>query len=245
MSVALVGKYIELHDAYISVIEALKHAGYKYGYKVKIKFVDSEELEKPGVKLKEVFKNVRGIVVPGGFGSRGIEGKIKAAEYARTHDIPYLGLCLGMQVAVIEFARHAAGLFDATSTEFDETSEHPVIDLMADQKYILNMGGTLRLGNYKCTISKNTLAHKLYQADEIEERHRHRYEFNNEYREILEKHGLVFSGINEASNLVEMVEYPKNKFFIASQFHPEFKSRPTRPHPLFDGFIKTCIESEK
>lgn len=242
ITVALVGKYIELHDAYISVIEALKHAGYQYRYKVNIKFVDSEELEKPNVKLDKVFKDVKGIVVPGGFGSRGIEGKIRAVEYAREHNIPYLGLCLGMQVAVIEFARHVAGLEDATSTEFDELTKEPIIDLMADQKNILNMGGTLRLGNYECKIPKKTLAHELYGQDKINERHRHRYEFNNKYREILEQNGLVFSGVNEAADLVEMVEYPKNKFFVASQFHPEFRSRPTRPHPLFAGFVKACIK---
>lgn len=242
--VALVGKYIELHDAYISVIEALKHAGYHYNYKVEIEFVDSEQLEKPGCQLDKVFRDVAGIVVPGGFGTRGIEGKIKAAEYAREYNLPYLGLCLGMQIAVIEFARHVAGLPEATSTEFDETAEEPVIDLMADQKNIFNMGGTLRLGNYDCTVKKGSLAERLYQTSEITERHRHRYEFNNQYREVLEKHGLVFSGINAASDLVEMVEYPKNRFFIASQFHPEFKSRPTRPHPLFDGFVKACIEEK-
>ena len=241
VTIALVGKYIELHDAYISVIEALKHAGYKYHYKIDIKFVDSEKLEKKGARLDQIFKDVKGIVVPGGFGQRGIEGKIKAVEYARTHNLPYLGLCLGMQVAVIEFARHVAGLDNATSTEFDETTDTPVIDLMADQKNILNMGGTLRLGNYECAIPKGTLARNLYKTDKIKERHRHRYEFNNAYRETLEQNGLVVSGINKAADLVEIIEYPKNKFFIASQFHPEFKSRPTRPHPLFDGFVKACI----
>lgn len=242
VEIALVGKYIELHDAYISVSEALKHAGYKYNYKVNIRWIDSEDLEKNNVKLDDIFKGVKGILVPGGFGSRGIEGKIKACEYARVHNIPYLGLCLGMQIAVIEFARHVCGLKNATSTEFDQTTEEPIIDLMADQKYILNMGGTLRLGNYECKLQKNSLASKLYGTDNILERHRHRYEFNNKYKELLESKGLVFSGINEASNLVEIIEYPKNKFFIASQFHPEFKSRPTRPHPLFVGFIEACIK---
>ena len=197
------------------------------------------------VKLNEVFKGVKGIIVPGGFGSRGIEGKIKAIEYARVNNIPYLGLCLGMQLSVIEFARHVCDIPDASSTEFKETCANPIIDLMADQKYILNMGGTLRLGNYECHIKKNTLAYSLYNQENILERHRHRYEFNNRYKELLEQNGLVFSGVNETSNLVEMIEYPKNKFFIASQFHPEFKSRPTRPHPLFDGFIKACINDNK
>lgn len=242
VKVALVGKYIELHDAYISVIEALKAAGYKHNYRVDIKFVDSEDLEKPRVKLDKVFGDVKGIVVPGGFGSRGIEGKIKAIQYAREHNLPYLGLCLGMQLAVIEFARNVCGIKGATSTEFDVNCEEAIIDLMEDQKNILNMGGTLRLGNYECSVKRGTLARKLYGKDKILERHRHRYEFNNEYRAALEESGLVFSGINQAANLVEMVEYPKNKFFIASQFHPEFKSRPNKAHPLFDGFIGACVK---
>lgn len=242
VKVALVGKYIELHDAYISVIEALKAAGYKHDYQVEIKFVDSEDLEKPRVRLDKVFGDVKGIVVPGGFGSRGIEGKIRAIQYAREHDLPYLGLCLGMQLAVIEFARNVCGIKEATSTEFEGECAAPVIDLMADQKNILNMGGTLRLGNYECTVQRGTLAHKLYGKDKILERHRHRYEFNNEYREALEAGGLVLSGVNQAANLVEMVEYPQNKFFIASQFHPEFKSRPNKAHPLFDGFVAACVK---
>lgn len=242
VEVALVGKYIELHDAYISVTEALKHAGYKYNYKVEIRWVDAEDLEKPGANLDKIFKGVKGIVVPGGFGTRGTEGKIRAIQYAREHDLPYLGLCLGMQLAVIEFARNVAGIAGATSTEFDETAEEPVIDLMADQKYVLNMGGTLRLGNYDCKLKKGSLAQRLYGKDKVKERHRHRYEFNNEYRGALEKAGLVFSGVNSAANLVEIVEYPRNKFFVASQFHPEFKSRPTKPAPLFDGFIKACVK---
>ncbi len=242
VKVALVGKYIELRDAYISVIEALKAAGYKHDYRVDIKFVDSEELEQPQCDLAQVFGDVKGILVPGGFGSRGVEGKIRAIQYAREHNVPLLGLCLGMQLVVIEFARHVAGIEQATSREFDAGCEQAVIDLMADQKNVLNMGGTLRLGNYECAIKRGTLAHKLYGADKVLERHRHRYEFNTQYREQLEKAGLVFSGINEKAGLVEMVEYPKNRFFIASQFHPEFKSRPNRAHPLFDGFIRACVE---
>ena len=238
--IALVGKYVDLHDAYISVVESLKHAGYKYNTKINIKWVNSEELEKD-IDLKEIFKNTKGIIVPGGFGSRGIEGKIKAINYARCNKIPFLGICLGMQLAVIEFARNVLNL-DATSTEFDTTTSNPVIDLMADQKSISNMGGTLRLGNYECSIVKDTLASKLYKSDKILERHRHRYEFNNAYREELEKNGLIVSGINEVNNLVEIVELKDHPYFIACQFHPEFKSRPTRPHPLFDGFIKVSVK---
>ena len=238
--IALVGKYVDLHDAYISVVESLKHAGYKYNTKINIKWVNSEELEKD-IDLKEIFKNTKGIIVPGGFGSRGIEGKIKAINYARCNKIPFLGICLGMQLAVIEFARNVLNL-DATSTEFDTTTSNPVIDLMADQKSISNMGGTLRLGNYECSIVKDTLASKLYKSDKILERHRHRYEFNNAYREELSKNGLIISGINEINNLVEIVELKDHPYFIACQFHPEFKSRPTRPHPLFDGFIKASVK---
>lgn len=241
IEIALVGKYVELHDAYISVAEALKHAGYKYNTKVNINWVDSEELEED-VDLKEIFKNSKGILVPGGFGTRGIEGKIKAIGYARVNKIPFLGICLGMQLSVIEFARNVLGIKDATSTEFDNMSKNPVIDLMTDQKAISNMGGTLRLGNYECSLVKNTLAHQLYGTDKILERHRHRYEFNNKYREDLENKGLIISGINETNNLVEMVELKNHPYFIASQFHPEFKSRPTKPHPLFDGLIKASIK---
>lgn len=244
VEIALVGKYVELHDAYISVVESLKHAGYAHKKNVKILWVDSEALEKEE-NLDAVFKNVKGIIVPGGFGSRGIPGMILACQYAREHNIPYLGLCLGMQIAVIEFARNVCGIDDATSTEFDELAKNPVIALMADQKSITNMGGTLRLGNYECQIKKGTLTHQIYGQDLILERHRHRYEFNNKYQEMLEQHGLVISGINPASNLVEMIEYPKNDFFVACQFHPEFKSRPNRPHPLFKTFIGSAIKKKR
>lgn len=245
VEIALVGKYVELHDAYISVVESLKHAGYKYNAKIKINWIDSETLEDESINLKEIFKHSKGILVPGGFGSRGIKGKMKAISFARTENVPFLGICLGMQLAVIEFARNVCGLVDANSTEFDSMCTTPIIDLMADQKSIINMGGTLRLGNYDCKITPNTLAHKLYKSDHIQERHRHRYEFNNQYRETLEERGLVFSGINEEANLVEIVELPSHKFFIASQFHPEFRSRPTRPHPLFDGFIRASLDNKK
>ena len=221
IEISLVGKYVELHDAYLSVMEALKHAGYKYKYKIKINWVDSEGLEKDGVDLKKVFKNSKGILVPGGFGYRGIEGKIKACNY-----------------------RNVCGITDASSTEFIENCNNPIIDLMADQKTIVNMGGTLRLGNYECTIQKDTLASKIYKEDKILERHRHRYEFNNKYKEKLEAKGIIFSGINEPSNLAEIIELKDHPFFIASQFHPEFKSRPTRPHPLFDGFVKASIDNK-
>ena len=242
IEIALVGKYVELHDAYISVAESLHHAGYKYNTKVNINWIDSEDLEKDNVNLKEVYKNSRGILVPGGFGTRGTNGKIKAINYARTNKIPFLGICLGMQLAVIEFAQNVLKLEDATSTEFDSMCKNPVIDLMADQKAVSNMGGTLRLGNYECTLVPNTLASKIYKTDKILERHRHRYEFNNKYKEQLEEKGMIFSGINEANNLVEIIELKDHPHFIASQFHPEFKSRPTRPHPLFDSFIKASIK---
>ncbi len=244
IEISLVGKYVELHDAYISVVESLKHAGYFYKTKININWVDSEQLE-TDINLNEVFKNSKGIIVPGGFGNRGIEGKIKAIEYARCNKIPYLGLCLGLQLAVIEFARNVCGITDASSKEFNELCLNPVIDLMANQKSVINMGGTLRLGNFECHIKKNTLAYKCYNEEFILERHRHRYEVNNKYRDILQEKGLVFSGINDKTDLVEMIEYPNHPFFIACQFHPEFKSRPTRPHPLFKAFIKASIDSKR
>ena len=243
IEISLVGKYVELHDAYISVVESLKHAGYKYNTKININWVDSEKLETLD-NLDEVFKNTKGIVVPGGFGNRGIEGKIKSITYARENNIPFLGLCLGMQLAVIEFARNVCGLSKASSTEFDELCEDPIIDLMQDQKSIVNMGGTLRLGNYECTLKPNTKVHSFYKQDKILERHRHRYEFNNKYKTLLEEKGLVFSGINEPANLVEIVELPTQRFHIACQFHPEFKSRPMKPHPLFDNFIKASLNQK-
>ncbi len=241
IEIALVGKYVELHDAYISVVESLKHAGYQEGTKIKINWIDSEELEKNTANLKEIFKNSRGIIIPGGFGSRGTEGMIIAAKYARENKIPYLGLCLGMQIATIEFARNVCHLEDANSTEFDPLCKNPIIDLMADQKQIINMGGTLRLGNYECKLKKDTLAYQDYQNELIHERHRHRYEFNNKYRSIFEENGLIFSGINPQADLVEIIELASHPHYIACQFHPEFKSRPNRPHPLFKSFIKASI----
>lgn len=244
IEISLVGKYVELHDAYISVVEALKHAGYPIGVKVNVNWVDSEKLENSDVDLHKIFKKSQGIIVPGGFGSRGIEGMIKAAEYARENKVPYLGICLGMQIATIEFARNVCNLEDANSTEFDPVCKNPIIDLMSDQKQIINMGGTLRLGNYECSIKKDTLAYADYMRESILERHRHRYEFNNKYRELLEEKGLVFAGINPKTNLVEIIELPTHPHYIACQFHPEFKSRPNRPHPLFKSFIEVSAKQK-
>ncbi len=244
VNIAIVGKYVSLEDAYLSVKEALKHAGYEFNTKVNVKWIDSEKLEKENADLKEIFKDVKGILVPGGFGTRGIEGKINACKYARENNIPYFGICLGMQIAVIEFARNVCNIEDASSTEFNTNCKNPIIDLMADQKSINNMGGTLRLGNYDCHIKNDTLAMTSYKEENILERHRHRYEFNNEFRTTLEEKGLVFSGINDKSNLVEIIELPSHKHFIACQFHPEFKSRPTKAHPLFKSFIKASINKK-
>ncbi len=236
VNIGLVGKYVSLHDAYLSVAESLKHAGYDENVNVIIKWIDSEGLEKKN--LKQIFKNIDGVIVPGGFGKRGIEGKIKAIKYARENNIPFLGLCLGLQLAAIEFARNVCQLKKANSREFDELATEPVIDIMEEQKKIINLGGTMRLGNYPCEITNNTLASKLYKEKQIQERHRHRFEFNNHYRAIFEKNGIVFSGINQKSDLIEILELKEHPFFIACQFHPEFKSRPIRSHPLFKGFIK-------
>ena len=245
IEIALVGKYVELHDAYISVVESLKHAGYLYGVKVNVNWIDSEKLEGNDINLDKIFKNAKGIIIPGGFGERGIEGMIKACKYARVNNIPYLGLCLGMQIATIEFARNVCNLEDANSTEFNPRCKNPIIDLMASQKSIINMGGTLRLGNYECKIKKDTLAYKDYNSDLILERHRHRYEFNNYYKKLMEDNGMVFSGINPKTNLVEIIELSNHPHFIACQFHPEFKSRPNRPHPLFKSFIEASINYKK
>lgn len=245
IEISLVGKYIELHDAYLSVNEALTHAGYKHKKKIIINWIDSESLEKSKTNIDDIFKNSKGIIVPGGFGKRGIEGKIKSIKYARENNIPFLGLCLGMQLATIEFARNVCNIKDANSTEFDPKTTNPVIDIMENQKKVINKGGTLRLGNYDCKILNKTLAFSCYKNNNIKERHRHRYEFNNKYKKILEDNGMVFSGINEKSNLVEIIEIPYLNFFIACQFHPEFKSRPYKPHPLFDNFILSTIKKQK
>lgn len=243
--IALVGKYVELHDAYLSVAEALSHAGFAHGTQVKIHWVNSEELEQHLDQLDDVFGQVDGIIVPGGFGSRGVEGKIAAIQYAREKGVPFLGLCLGMQCAVIEFARHVCGMTDANSSEFDPDCSYPVIDLMADQEDITEKGGTMRLGLYPCKLTPGTKARAVYGNEEIVyERHRHRYEVNNQFRDAMAAKGLVFSGTSPDNRLVEMIEIKDHPFFIATQAHPEFKSRPTRPHPLFDGFVTAAIAHE-
>ncbi|HHV64432.1 MAG TPA: CTP synthase [Peptococcaceae bacterium] len=241
VEIAIVGKYVALPDAYLSVAEALRHAGIEQGAGVKIRWINSEELEDPDVSLAEVFQGVQGILVPGGFGNRGIEGKIKAIRYAREQKVPYLGICLGMQCAIVEFARHVCGLKEANSTEFNPDSKHPVIDLLPEQKEVEDLGGTMRLGSSPINIQPGSKAYSAYRLDQIEERHRHRFEFNNEYREIFKQKGLIFSGTSPDGRLVEIIEYPDHPWFVASQFHPEFKSRPNRPHPLFNQFIMAAL----
>ncbi|MBR6898497.1 MAG: CTP synthase, partial [Lachnospiraceae bacterium] len=238
------GKYVQLHDAYLSVAEALTHAGFSHNASVEIEWIDSEELTEDN--YTEKLKKVSGIIVPGGFGDRGIEGMILSAKYARENKIPYFGICLGMQIAVIEFARHVTGIEDACSGEFHDASEHRVIDFMPGQSDSIEKGGTLRLGSYPCCIKAGTLLRECYGADVIHERHRHRYEFNNDYREVLSGAGLVLSGMSPDGNLVETVEIKDHPFYIGVQYHPEFKSRPNRPHPLFKKFIEQSIaEAEK
>lgn len=244
--IALVGKYVKLHDAYLSVVEALSHAGYAYGTKIDIRWVNSEEIEENKPDLSEVFKDIDGIIVPGGFGYRGIEGKIDAIRYARENKIPFLGLCLGMQCAVIEFARNVCGMKKANSSEFIPDTPYPVIDLMSDQEDVTEKGGTMRLGIYPCKLKDGTKARKLYDNKEIiYERHRHRYEVSNELRPILEKTGLVISGTSPDGRLVEIIELKDHPYFEATQAHPEFKSRPNRPHPLFLGFIEAALKERK
>ncbi|MBR2805256.1 MAG: CTP synthase [Oscillospiraceae bacterium] len=239
VEIGLVGKYVVLHDAYLSVAEALRHAGFMHGVHVNIHWIDSETI--CGDNAEEILGSMDGIIVPGGFGSRGIEGMITAAKYAREKRIPYLGLCLGMQIAVIEYARDVAGIKDANSGEFDAECKDKVIDFMPGQSDEIDKGGTLRLGAYPCDIKEGTIMEKCYGTRRISERHRHRYEFNNDYRETLESNGLVLAGISPDGTLVEAVEIEDHPFFIGVQYHPEFRSRPTRPHPLFCGFIKAAI----
>ena len=243
--VGLVGKYVELHDAYMSVAESLRHAGWFHNVDVRIKWINSEALESMGEKYAELLEDVAGIVVPGGFGHRGIEGKIKAANFARLTKKPYLGLCLGLQVATIEFARNILGLEDANSSEFDPKTSSPVIDLMLTQRHIADKGGTMRLGNWVCCLTPGTKAYQAYGEAIVFERHRHRYEFNNDFRKRMESHGMVLSGRSADNSLIEIIELADHPWYVASQFHPEFKSRPTRPHPLFRDFVGACVQQTR
>lgn len=243
VNIALVGKYTQLHDAYISVVEALKHGGIFNHTEVEIKWVDAETVTSENVA--EMLSDVDGVLVPGGFGDRGIEGMIHAIRYARTNNIPYLGLCLGMQLSIIEFARDVIGYNDAHSIEFNPDTTHPVIALMPDQNGIEDIGGTLRLGSYPCILDKNSKAYEMYKEETIHERHRHRYEVNNDYRNILTENGMKLCGISPDGRIVEMIELPQHPFFVATQAHPELKSRPNRPHPLFKGFVEASLKHQK
>ena len=243
VTVALVGKYVQLHDAYISVVEALKHGGIYSHTTVNIRWIDSETVTEDNAE--ELFSDVSGILVPGGFGSRGIEGMITAIRYARTHDIPFLGLCLGMQLSIVEFARDVIGWHDAHSMEFRTDTTHPVIHIMEDQIGVEDIGGTLRLGACPCVLKEGSLAEKLYGTTKISERHRHRYEVNNDYRKDLENHGMSLCGLSPDNRIVEMVEIPEHAWFIATQAHPELKSRPNRPHPLFRGFVEAALRRQE
>ena len=238
IDIALVGKYVRLNDAYLSVVEALRHAAIAIGCDLNLHWINSEDLESGN--LDNYLKDINGILVPGGFGVRGVDGKIAAIEYAKHNKIPFLGLCLGMQCAVIEWARHTAQLKDANSAEFDPDTANPVINLLPEQQDVVDLGGTMRLGLYPCRVNPDTLAFKLYQKEVIYERHRHRYEFNNAYRNLFLESGYAVSGTSPDGRLVEMIELPNHPFFIASQFHPEFQSRPSTPHPLFQGFIQAA-----
>lgn len=241
VTIALVGKYIQLHDAYISVAEALKHGGISNHATVNIKWVDSQTVTDDNIE--EIMQDVNGILVPGGFGDRGTEGKIKAITYARTHKLPFLGLCLGMQLSIVEYARNVLGCSDAHSAELNPSTTHPVIALMPDQNGVEDIGGTLRLGSYPCVLDKTSLAYKTYGQEVIHERHRHRYEVNNDYRTALTENGLKLSGLSPDGRIVEMCEIPAHPFFLATQAHPELKSRPNRPHPLFKGFIAAALSN--
>lgn len=243
VNIGLVGKYVALHDAYLSVAEAMRHAGFFYNTHIKIHWIDSENLNNDNAE--EILGNLDGIIVPGGFGGRGIEGMITAAKYAREHKIPYFGICLGMQIAVIEYARNVAGIADANSGEFDENCKNKVIDFMPGQSNKVDKGGTLRLGAYPCKITPGTTMERCYTSLNISERHRHRYEFNNEYREVLQNCGLTISGISPDGLLVETVELDDQDFYVGVQYHPEFKSRPNKPHPLFKGFIGAAFSKMK
>ncbi|WP_213975222.1 CTP synthase [Tepidanaerobacter acetatoxydans] len=244
VNIALVGKYVELHDAYLSVVEALCHGGAANNAKVNIKWVHSEELEQESKELSSVFCDIDGIIVPGGFGERGIEGMIKTVEYARENKIPFFGIGIGMQCAIIEFARNVCGLKDAHSTEINPETPHAVIDFPPEEK-VLNVKGAMRLGSYPCRVAENTIAMAAYGKELISERHRHRYEFNNDYRKVVTSFGLVLSGISPDDKFVEIIELKDHPWFLGTQFHPEFKSRPNKPHPLFTNFIKAAVNLKK
>ena len=243
VTIALVGKYVELHDAYLSVVEALKHGGIANQCEVHIKWLDSETICE--TNTDEKLSDADGILVPGGFGHRGTGGKILAAKYAREHEIPYLGLCLGMQLAIIEFARNVCSLEGADSTEFDPKTKDPVICILPDKEGVEDIGGTLRLGAYPCRLKEGSIAYSLYEKEDISERHRHRYEVNNDYRDILSEHGMVLSGMSPDGRIVEMIELAGHPFYVATQAHPEFKSRPDEPHPLFRGLIKAALKQKE
>lgn len=244
VKIAMVGKYVALHDAYLSVSEGLHHAGIVHDTAIDIEWIDSEDIESTD-NLDAIFEGVQGILVPGGFGDRGVEGKIRAIQYARENKIPFFGLCLGMQCAVIEYARNVAGFEGANSSEFDETTKYPVIDLMEEQVDVTAKGGTMRLGVYPCKIMEGTKTHAAYGSDMVDERHRHRFEFNNKYLQALKDAGLIIGGTSPSGSLIEIVEVADHPWFVATQFHPEFKSRPTNPHPLFSAFVEASLKIER
>ena len=243
VTIGMVGKYVKLHDAYLSISEALTHAGYETSSKVKIKWIDAETVNERNVANK--LKDCDGVIVPGGFGDRGIEGMITTAGYCRNNNLPYLGICLGMQVAVIEFARNVCEMKGANSREFDPDSQYKVIDFLPGQNDEKDKGGTLRLGSYVCRLKKGTRIYKAYGVEEIRERHRHRYEFNNEFRQRLQDSGMILSGTSPDDYIVETMEYKDDDYFIGVQFHPEFKSRPNKPHPLFVGLVNAALKYQK
>ena len=245
VTIALVGKYTQLHDSYLSVVEALHHGGFANSAEVAIRWVDSEELEKAPEVIGDALSEIDGMIIPGGFGNRGTEGMILAAQYARENGIPFLGICLGMQMALVEFARNVVGWKDANSSELDPETAHPVIDLMPEQAGVTQLGGTMRLGAYPCELVRGTLAYRLYGREKIHERHRHRYEVNNEMREDLEEAGLTFSGISPDGRIVEMIEWSGHPYYIGTQGHPEFKSRPNRAHPLFAGLVAAAVQRKE
>ena len=245
VTIALVGKYTQLHDSYLSVVEALHHGGFANDAEVEIKWVDSEKLEKEPERIGEVLGGIDGMIIPGGFGNRGTEGMIMAAQYARTGGIPFLGICLGMQMALVEFARNVIGWKDANSSELNPETAHPVIDLMPEQAGVTQLGGTMRLGAYPCVLRRGSLAHRLFGREKISERHRHRYEVNNEMRDALASAGLTFSGISPDGRIVEMIEWDRHPYYIGTQGHPEFKSRPNRAHPLFAGLVMAAVSHKR